>query len=325
MDKFEYVNATNLEDLPELLGNRWDDSAILAGGTDLLDMLKERLMQPKRVVNIKGIKELHGIRNGQGLEIGALTTIAEVAADRNIQQKYAVLSEAAISIATPQLRNMGTIGGNLCQRPRCWYFRGREYNCIKKGGSKCFSVDGLNGYHAIFGGGPSFIVHPSDSAPALLALGASLEVFGPEGNTNIPLEDFFELPMDNLRREHVLESNQVVTKVKVPEPARGIRSTYVKFRQKDSQDFAMSSVAAVLQMQGSRVQSARIVLGGVAPIPWRVQTAEAELEGKPLNAANIDNAAAAAVANANPLPQSVYKVQLTRNLVRRALQRLGEG
>lgn len=322
MNKFEYVNATNLSDLPGLLGQTWGESAILAGGTDLLDMLKERLIEPKRVVNIKNIKDLHGIQNGNGLEIGALTTIAAIADDQRVQDKYKVLSEAAASIATPQLRNMGTIGGNLCQRPRCWYFRGKEFPCLKKGGSKCYAVEGLNKYNAILGGGPSFIVHPSDSAPALMALGASVEILGPSGAQTTPIEEFFQSPVTNLQRENILKANQVVTKVIVPQIANGTRSTYLKFREKQSLDFAISSVAVALQMSGNRVQKAKIVLGGVAPIPWRVKKAEAELEGKSLNATNINNAASAAVTNAVALQHNGFKIQLTKNLVRRALQSL---
>lgn len=325
MFNFEYVNARTLEELPSLLSRKWGENMILAGGTDLLDMLKERLLQPRRVINIKNIQELHGIKNGTGLQIGTLTTIAELAADERIRKQYPVLAQAAASIATPQLRNMGTIGGNLCQRPRCWYFRGRAYDCLKKGGSKCFAAEGQNKYHAIFGGGPSFIVHPSDTAPALQALGASVEVYGPSGTEDIPLQDFFELPLDNLRRENVLRANEIITKITIPEPLPGTRSVYIKFREKQSLDFAISSVAAVVQMQDERVKSVRIVLGGVAPIPWPATAAEAELEGKPLNAANRDRAAYAAVAGARPMTQNTYKIQLTKNLVRRALESLAKG
>lgn len=322
MVNFEYVTATSLSDVPGLLGRKWGESAILAGGTDLLDRLKERLEQPKRVVNIKAIKELHGIKNGNGLEIGALTTIAELETDERIRRQYPVLAEAAASIATPQLRNMGTIGGNLCQRPRCWYFRGREYVCLKKGGAKCFAAEGLNKYNAILGGGPSFIVHPSDAAPALIALGAEIELLGPAGSETMPLEDFFELPIDNLRRENVMGPNEVLTKITVPPQPAGTRSTYLKFREKQSLDFAISSVAAVLQLQGSRVRAARIVLGGVAPIPWRAEKAEAALVGKTLSASAIAAAAAASTDGANPMSQNAYKVTLTQNLVKRALEKL---
>ena len=324
MVKFEYFNPKSLKELPELLSKKQDESIVLAGGTDLLDMLKERLIEPKRVINIKNIKDLHGIKNGSGLELGALTTITEIAADPHIQKKYSVLAQAAESIATPQLRNMGTIGGNLCQRPRCWYYRGRQYPCLKKGGAKCYAAEGWNQYHAILGGGPSYIVHPSDAAPALQALGALLKVFGPSGSDEIPLEEFFELPIDNLRGENVLQANEIITHISIPEPAAGTRSTFLKFREKQSMDFAISSVAAILQMQGNRVKSADIVLGGVAPIPWRAKDAEAELQGKALSSETIEKAATAAVAGATPMAHNSYKIQLTQNLVRRALQQLAK-
>lgn len=324
MVKFEYLNPKSLKELPDLLSKKQDESIVLAGGTDLLDLLKERLIEPKRVINIKNIKDLHGIKNGSGLELGALTTITEIAADPRIQKKYSVLAQAAESIGTPQLRNMGTIGGNLCQRPRCWYYRGRQYPCLKKGGAKCYAAEGWNQYHAIFGGGPSYIVHPSDAAPALQALGASLKVFGPSGSDEIPLEEFFELPIDNLRGENVLQANEIITHISIPEPAAGTRSTFLKFREKQSMDFAISSVAAILQMQGNRVKSADIVLGGVAPIPWRAKDAEAELQGKALSSETIEKAATAAVAGATPMSHNSYKIQLTQNLVRRALQHLAK-
>ena len=324
MVKFEYLNPKSLKELPDLLSKKQDESIVLAGGTDLLDMLKERLIEPKRVINIKNIKDLHGIKNGSGLELGALTTITEIAADPRIQKKYSVLAQAAESIGTPQLRNMGTIGGNLCQRPRCWYYRGRQYPCLKKGGAKCYAAEGWNQYHAIFGGGPSYIVHPSDAAPALQALGALLKVFGPSGSDEIPFEEFFELPIDNLRGENVLQANEIITHISIPEPAVGTRSTFLKFREKQSMDFAISSVAAILQMQGNRVKSADIVLGGVAPIPWRAKDAEAELQGKALSSETIEKAATAAVAGASPMAHNSYKIQLTQNLVRRALQQLAK-
>jgi xanthine dehydrogenase YagS FAD-binding subunit len=194
--------------------------------------------------------------------------------------------------------------------------------CIKKGGSKCYAVEGLNKYHCIFGGGPSFIVHPSDSAPALMALGASVDVFGPNGKENIALADFYELPVDNIRREHVLEPNQLITAVKVPQPAPGTKSTYLKFREKQSFDFAIVSVAAVLQMEGRVCKKASIVLGGVAPLPWRAEATEAELNGKTLTADVIKKAADAAVDKAVPMKQNAYKIQLTKVMVKRALERL---
>lgn len=322
MVNFELVNPKILESVPALLSKKWDETMLLAGGTDLLDMLKERLVQPQRVINLKSLPGLNYIKNGAGLEIGALTTIAEIAEHASVRKNFAALAEAAESIATPQLRNMGTIGGNLCQRPRCWYFRAKDIVCIKKGGGRCYAVDGLNKYHCLFGGGPSFIVHPSDSAPALMALGASLEVLGPQGKEEIALEDFYELPLDNIRREHVLAPNQFITAVRVPQPTPGMKSAYLKFREKQSLDFAIVSVAAALQMEGKVCRKASLVLGGVAPIPWRAVSAEAELNGKQLTAEVIAKAANAAVANANPMSQNAYKIQLTKVMVRRALERL---
>ena len=322
MIDFEYVDARKLKDLPGLLGGEQGKNVILAGGTDLLDRLKERLVLPERVVNVKNVREMQGVEYGKTLDIGALATIAELEADEKIGRDFPVLSQAAGSIATPQLRNMGTLGGNLCQRPRCWYFRGKEYVCSKKEGSRCFARTGLNKNHAIFGGGPCYIVHPSDSAPALQALGAWLEIFGPEGEREVPVEGFFELPEQNLLYENGLRPDEVISRIRVPRPVAGTRSTYLKFRAKQSLDFAVSSVAAVLEMDGDQVQAGRLVLGGVAPIPWRVPEAEAELEGKRLTSAVIEKAAAAAVAGAEPMSENGYKVRLTRNLVRRALESL---
>jgi xanthine dehydrogenase YagS FAD-binding subunit len=319
MNDFEYLEPTRLEDLPDLLGKRWGQSAVLAGGTDLLDQLKERLIQPERVINIKRIEGLGGIDDaGKGLDIGTLTTIAQL---EKLEQ-YPVLAQAAASIATPQLRNMGTLGGNLCQRPRCWYFRGRQYPCLKKGGYKCYAVEGLNKYNAVFGGGPSFIVHPSDLAPALQALGAALEIYGPGGRREQPVEGFFQYPDENLRGENLLQSDEVLTRIRVPALQMGTRSAYLKFREKQSLDFALSSVAAVLVMDGKKVESARLVLGGVAPIPYRVPKAEAELEGRTLSAESIGRAAEVAVEGALPLSDNEFKVALTRNLIRRALESL---
>ena len=322
MENFEYFAPDSLDALPGLLSRKRERTMVLAGGTDLLDMLKERIVKPEKVINLKGIAGLKGIQHGEGVRIGALTTIAEIAADAGLKREYTVLAQAARSIATPQLRNMGTLGGNLCQRPRCWYFRGREYVCLKKGGSKCFAPEGLNKYNAIIGGGPSFIVHPSDSAPALQALQATVHTFGPQGEDSIPMDEFFELPIDNLRAENVLEPNEIITAVSIPKPAPGTRSAYVKFREKQSLDFAISSVAAVLEMEGSRVRDLRIVLGGVAPIPWRSQVAEDELRGKKLSDDTIRRAAEAAVSEAQPLSQNRYKITLTRNLVARTLRQL---
>ncbi len=321
MFPFEYIDAKDFQALSNFLERDFQKSALLAGGTDLLGLMKEGVIQPRKVINIKHIRELEGIRETtKGLEIGAATRLSDIAEHPLIQEKYSVLAQAVASIATPQLRNMGTIGGNICQRPRCWYFRGSEYHCLKKGGDMCYAVEGLNKYHAILGGGPCYIVHPSDTAPALMALNASVEIWSPDGERTLPLETFFQLPEDNLARENILQPNEIVTRLYIPRPEQGTRSRYLKFRERQSMDFALASVAVVAKIQNTVVRHIRIVLGGVAPIPWRVSQAEAVLMNKTLTEERIDRAAESAVKEADPLEHNRYKVVLTRNLVSKTLR-----
>src|SRR6266853_2652249 len=223
----------------------------IAGGQDLLTTMKDYLTRPTRVVNLKGIRGLDAIaEDGKGgLRLGALVTLAQLADHPVVRRHFRGLAEAAHSIATPQIRNLGTVGGNLCQRPRCWYFRLEEVVCLKKGGSECYAATGENKYHAIFGGGPSYIVHPSDLAPMLVALGASVSVAGAGSKRIIQLEKFFTLPADgNLRRENVLQNDEIITEVVVPASKFAANSTYLKFKERDSMDFAMSAVAAAVAM-----------------------------------------------------------------------------
>ena len=221
-------------------------------------------------------------------------------------------------MASPQLRNQGTIGGNLCQRPRCWYFRG-DFHCAKKGGDTCYAIEGENRYHAIFGGDPCYIVHPSDTAPMLVALGASVKVAGQGGERTVALEDFFVLPDEELYKENVLQPGEMVTEIIVPAPASGLVSSYRKVRERGSWDFALASVALALRLSGKRVEEARVVLGGVAPKPWRSLAAEAALTGKQLDATTARTAAQAAVADAEPLEQNRYKVLLVKGIVEESL------
>lgn len=320
MEKFAYVNATNVEQAPSLLSGEWGETMVIAGGTDLLGELKEYIETPAKVVNLKTIPGLDEIKaDATGLTIGALATLGEIAAHPTIQEHYTALAEAAASVASPQIRNVGTLGGNLGQRPRCWYYRNAEIICLKKGGDMCYAVDGLSKYHAIFGGGPVYIVHPSDTAPALIALGAAVKIIGPEGERTMPLEEFFILPDINPQRENVLEPNEVVAEVHVPKPTANTKSLYLKARERGSFDFALSSVAAAFEMNGSTCRGASIVLGGVAPIPWRSNEAEAALNGERITAAVAKRAGSEAVKNAEPLNDNGYKVALTQNLVSRAV------
>ena len=320
MDKFSYVNATSLEQVTSLLSESgWGEVMLIAGGTDLIGELKEYIEIPKTLVNLKTLPGMDSIEaDASGLKIGALATITDIAMHPTIQHHYTVLAQAAVSVATPQIRNVGTLGGNLCQRPRCWYYRDEATHCLKKGGDTCYAVDGLSKYHAILGGDPVYIVHPSDLAPALIALGASVKIVGPEGEKTVSLEEFFTLPAANPFRENVLEPNEIVVEVSVPAPKSNTRSFYLKAREKGAPDFALASVAGVFQMNGKTCEAASVVLGGVAPAPWRSKEAEAALTGKMINDAVSQQAGSDAVKDAQPLNDNAYKVTLTQNLVSRA-------
>jgi xanthine dehydrogenase YagS FAD-binding subunit len=305
-----------------------DDAARpIAGGQDLLTTMKDYITRPARVVNLKAIRGLDKITpDGKGgLRIGALVTLTQLEENPAVRRNFPGLFEAAHSIATPQIRNLGTVGGNLCQRPRCWYFRLEEAVCLKKGGSECFAATGENKYNAILGGGPSYIVHPSDLAPMLLALGSSVTVIGPAGKRMVFLDKFFTLPaVGNLRRENVLENDELITEIHVPASKFASHSTYLKFKERDSLDFAIASVAAAVTLGTNKsVTEARLVLGGVAPIPWRVPKAEAALIGKTLSGDVLLTVARLALEGAKPLEKNAYKIPLTQTLVRRALAKAG--
>jgi len=330
MKAFEWTNPATIDEAVKLLN---DESAIdideaprpIAGGQDLLTTMKDYTSQPSRLVNLKGIRGLNKLSlDAKGLSIGALITLTELEEHQPTRKNMPGLVEAARSIATPQIRNLGTVAGNLCQRPRCWYFRLEEVICLKKGGDTCYSFTGENKYNAILGGGPSYIVHPSDLAPMLLALGAQLNVTGSQGKRVIPLDKFFTLPSQgNLRRENVLKNDEIITEIYVPASPLAAHSTYLKFKERESLDFAMSAVAVALQMNGKTVKDVRIVLGGVAPIPWRVPDAEKFVIGKELTNDVLQEAGKIALARAEPLPNNGYKVPLTQTLVRRALAKAG--
>jgi xanthine dehydrogenase YagS FAD-binding subunit len=333
MNTFEWMNVTTVAEAVNALKsvpspNDMDDAARpIAGGQDILTTMKEYITRPTRVVNLKGIRGLDKIESDGkgGLRIGALVTLNQLEESPLARRSFPGLAEAAHSIGTPQIRNLGTVGGNLCQRPRCWYYRLEEAVCLKKGGTECFAATGENKYHAIFGGGPSYIVHPSDLAPMLLALGASVSVMGADGKRTIALDKFFTLPSDgNLRRENVLKNEDIITDVVVPASKFAAHSTYLKFKERDSMDFAMSAVAAAMTLGANKtVSEARIVLGGVAPVPWRVPKAEAALVGKTINNDVLMNVAKVALEGAEPLAKNAYKIPLTQTLVRRALARVG--
>src|SRR6266851_9969675 len=283
MKAFEWTNPESVREAVQMLGSAGASGDIdeaarpIAGGQDLLTTMKDYTTRPSRVVNLKSIRGLDRITGDarRGLTIGALVTLTQLEEHPLVHASFPGLTEAAHSIATPQIRNLGTVGGNLCQRPRCWYFRLEEVICLKKGGDECYAESGENKYNAILGGGPSHIVHPSDLAPMLVALGATVSTASPKGGRSILLEKFFILPAEDPRRENVLVPGEIVTSVLVSPSAVAARSTYLKFKERPSHDFALSAVAAAADLDPNRkVREARLVLGGVAPIPWRIPKVE---------------------------------------------------
>ncbi|MBI2819184.1 MAG: xanthine dehydrogenase family protein subunit M [Acidobacteria bacterium] len=322
MKAFQHKNATSVKEAVALLSQSIGKALPIAGGSDLLGEMKDRIETPDLVVNLKSIAGLDRVEQKQDyVSIGPLVAINDLADHSLIQQLFPVAAEAASLIASHQIRNVGTVGGNLCQRPRCWYYRG-PFQCLRKGGDVCFAVVGENRYHAILGGGPSYIIHPSDMAPALISLDAKVKITGPTGERVIPLEEFFVLPNVNVERENVLKPGELLTEIQVPLPAAGTRSTYWKQTERDAWDFALVSAAIAVRQSGGRIEQARVVLGGVAPIPWRSKEAENVLVGKVLDAQSAQLAAETAMIPARPLSDNHYKVDLSKAVIRGALLRL---
>jgi xanthine dehydrogenase YagS FAD-binding subunit len=321
MRSFEYTSTRSATAALDLLGH---DGHVrpLAGGTDLLPLLKADVQAPERLVDIKRVPELGGgIQAGpDGLHIGALTSLAAIEAHPAITSQYAALAEAVASAATPQLRNMATLGGNLLQRPRCWYFRSQHFHCWLKGGDDCQARDGENQFHAVVGSSPCVAVHPSDAPAALLAFDAQLRIAGRAGPRQLRLADFFVEPTADRRLEHTLGADELVVSVHLPSPPDGTRSTYLKAMNRNVWAFALVGVAAVVRLEGQRIAAARLVLNGVAPIPWRVPSAEDVLIGAEPTPAVFDRAAEAALSAAHPLSHNGYKLPLAKGLIVQALE-----
>ena len=290
-----------------------------SGGSDLLGLVKERIVKPDVIVSLRGLSNASQIATAAtGLTIGGEATLDEISRHAAVKQQYTVLAEAAGSVATPQIRNVGTIAGNVAQRPWCWYYR-NGFPCYKAGGNQCFSFAGENEFHAIFGGGPSYIVHPSDTAPALMALGATFRVVGPGGERRIPASEFFVLPRVNAQQENVLGNEDVIVAVQVPALKAGTKSTYTKILDREAWTHAVVSAAVVLEMDQQVVRRASVVLGGVAPIPWRLAEVEKMLTGQRLTEELAARAGEQAVVGARALSKNGYKIPLTRNMVKRTL------
>jgi xanthine dehydrogenase YagS FAD-binding subunit len=317
MNRFEWVDATSID---QALAAVTSDSMFKAGGVDLLDLMKDDIFAPKRLVNIRNIQGLNEIREDeQGLHIGPLTTLTQIGEHQTIQKKYVAISDAAERVATPQIRNMATIGGNLAQRPRCWYFRSEDFQCRKKGGKHCFAQDGENDYHAIFDNRTCAIVHPSGLAVPLVALNARLQITSPKGKREVLLEEFFVNPEQDVMRENILQPDELITAITVP--ATDARSAYYKQGEKESFDWPIADVAVALTMQGSRCSKASIVLGAAAPRPYRAKAAEAQLNNTVINQDTARKAAQQAITGATPLANNGYKIPIFEAIIRRTILR----
>ncbi|MBI3016326.1 MAG: xanthine dehydrogenase family protein subunit M [Candidatus Tectomicrobia bacterium] len=320
MKSFAYVPATSTKSAVALLGRARGKARVMAGGTDLLGEMKDNLISPEQIVGLKPAADLNYVKaEASGLRIGALTPLSELAEHKVVRERYPILVQAVEQIATPQLRNMGTVGGNLCQRPRCWYYRGASFPCLKKGGEICYAVNGENLYNAILEGGPCYIVHPSDLASPLQALGAKVKMAGPKGERTVPLEKFFVLPRVNAKKENILGQEEILTEIQVPAVPATMRGTYVKFKERGSWDFGLVSAAALLDIRDGICREARIVLGAVAPVPYRAARAEEVLKGKRVDERLAAQVAEVAVMAARPMSQNAYKVRLAQAAVKRTV------
>ena len=326
MKAFAYVNAANEKEAVAALSPERGRMLPMAGGMDLLGLMKDFIVSPERLVNVKNLDSAIANADG-GLRIGAAAKLVDLADHATARRAYPALTMAAAEVGTPQIRNMGTVGGNIMQRPRCWYFRNEEFHCLKKGGSRCFAVEGENQYHAIFGDGPCHIVHPSSLAVPVIAYGGRFRVIGPNGPREIDAGEFFQLPKVNLYGETVLQPNELLTHIILPAPGHPSpslgtsRSASYEVRFKQSHDWPLALASVNLSMDGSTVRAARIVMGAVAPIPWRVPAAERALIGRAINEIVAADVATVAVAGAKALSGNAYKIQIAKTAVKRALLR----
>ena len=317
MQAFEYANPTSLAEALKLLGASWDDAQALAGGTDLISLMKDDVVAPKRLVNIKNIRELGGIApHAGGLRIGATATFDELAGSAAVRQ-YPALRAAVLGVTSPQIRNMGTAGGDLCQRPRCWDYRG-GFGLLATKDGKALVPNGENRYHAIFGGGPAYFDSASSLGPALVALGAKLTLVSASGRRTVDAGKFFVVPKSDAEREIDLKPNEILTEILVPAGA-GVKNATYEIREREMLDWPLATASVALKMSGSKVSSAMVVLGHVASTPWVAESAGQFLAGKSIDEATAEQAGAEAVKPAQPLSQNAYKVQLVKVAVKRAL------
>lgn len=330
MAEFEYVAAGSVDEAVALLGDGPTGALAVAGGTDLLPQIRDGIVSGDRLVDVAAISGMADIVESEsGTTIGAAATIADIAAHPAVRRDYTVLAEASEGLATPQIRNVGTLGGNLNQRPRCWYYRNPLIPCLKKGGDRCYALAGTTKYLCVTGGDRCFIVHPSDLAVALTVLDARVEISGPGGQRDLPVSDFFAGPGRDVAKENVLGVGELVTGVRLP-VLPGYSSVYLKVREREAGDFALVSVAAAVAIVKSQegravISGPRVALGGVAPVPYRAIEVEEYLDGLELSEVDVSRAGGLTLPAATPLPQNGYKIPMAKDLVRRALDQLLAG
>jgi xanthine dehydrogenase YagS FAD-binding subunit len=323
MKSFENIDVKSVKEAVGLLHKFHQQkkvAAVVGGGSEYLQLMKDHVVEPDYLINLKTIPGLDYIKEERGgFRIGALAKLADIEENPAIREKLLILSDAAGDAASPQIRNAGTIAGNLCQRPFCWYFRSSNFTCLRKGGQLCYTVTGDGRFHAILGGGPSYIVHPSDTAPALVALRAQVKIVGPAGEKTIPLEKFFVLPSVDYKRENILNPSEIVSEIYVPTPKAGSKGFHHKVRERLAWDHAIVAVDTIVESSGGMVRDARVVMGGVAPIPWRAAKAEEFLRGKRLDESTAKQAGEIALEGAKPLKDNIYKVKLAQDLIQPGL------
>jgi xanthine dehydrogenase YagS FAD-binding subunit len=321
MKSFELYEPTSIQDAVAILSKHGTKAKVLAGGSDLVAGVMKDWVQgegmplPDALVDLSTVPQLRGIKVDQrGATIGAMTTLSEIVESKQLAEEFPLLTRSAHSVASQLIRNYGTLGGNLNQRPRCWFFRGRDFDCFKKGGGFCFSVGGDNRYHAIIGGEQCHIVHPSDTATALLALNASVRIHGPKGERTVAFDELFIGPREDILRENVLEPDEVLVEVFIPKPASGAKQGWTKLKNRQVYDFAVVSVAAAFSTDNGTWRDGRIVLGGVAPVPYRALVVEDRLKGKNVKS-GVKQAAAVIRTVARPMSMNGYKVDLAQGLI----------
>jgi xanthine dehydrogenase YagS FAD-binding subunit len=321
MPAFDLLQPTSAADAQRLLQDIGDGAWVMAGGLDSFDWLKDRIKKPQVLVDLSGIDELRGIKQtGDGLEIGAMTTLTEIANHPEIKKDYSVLADAVSVVASPQIRNQGTLGGNVSQDVRCWYYRG-GWPCYRAGGNVCYADTpvGRNREHAIFGGNRCIAVHPSDSVPALIVLDAKFVVKGPQGDRVIDAEDYFVGPEYDITRINILQPGDLLTAIRIPSTYSGAKFYFEKVRDRNVWDFPLMNVASAIKLGGNNIDDIRIALNAVSPRPMRLKNVEAAVKGKAATAETGEMAGKMAVEGAVPLQFNAYKIPLMRNLVKRAI------